>query len=407
MSDFIPSKVEERDHRKVGAKLNLYTLSDDIGKGLVLWLPQGVVLRQKIEEIWRQLHYLFGYQFCYSPHIAKMNLWKSTCQADFHAENLFPPMTVNGTTYLVKAANCPMHILVYKNLVKNYSELPLRIAEPSTIYRNEYSGNVQGLFRVRSVTQDDAHIFCGIEDVKREVENIINLIYKFFEIFGFKNFEFYVGMRDERSIGKDNVWATAWELLISSLEGKVKYELIPGKATFYAPRVGVRVVDRHGRRWPLPDIQIDLQMPRLCNLSYMNKGGLQTQPIIIHRTLLGSMERFIGILLEHYNEGLPVFLSPVQVALIAVNDNYFFYVDQLEYTLRKEKIRTRSYKKQTNIGKNIKEARIDGVPYIAVVGKNYENAHYIEVKGPNQEDMGIIHYKKLIEILHEHEPKIT
>lgn len=370
------NKLEEaakRDHRKLGRELDLFSIHEGVGAGLVLWHPAGGRLRVLIEDYWRKLHYEGGYEIVFTPHIGRAQLWERSGHLDFYKDGMYPPMDIEGQDYYVKPMNCPFHIMIYKSQIRSYRDLPLRWAELGTVYRYERSGTLRGLMRVRGFTQDDAHIFCAPEQVEDEIRRVLEFSLNVLGGLGFAEFKFELSVRDpgtpEKYAGDDVMWEQAESSLVAALEGRsLPYERIEGEAVFYGPKIDIKIKDALGRMWQCTTIQFDFNLPERFDMAYIGEDGKEHWPYMIHRTLLGSMERFLGILVEHYGGAFPVWLAPVQVKVIPIADRHLEYAQQVCTELRNEGLRVEVDDRKERMNLKIREAQVAKVPYMLIAG---------------------------------------
>lgn len=364
-------EAKKRDHRKVGKELDLFSIQEETGAGLVLWHPKGSRIRRVIEDFWRDQHERYDYELLYTPHIAKIDLWKTSGHLEFYNENMYPRMEVENTEFQIKPMNCPFHIMIYKTGIRSYRDLPLRWAEIGTVYRYERSGVLHGLLRVRGFSQDDAHIFCRPDQMEEEVLGVLDLTILFLRTFGFDEYEVYLSTRPEKFVGRVEVWDRATEALRTALDKKgLKYEVDEGGGAFYGPKIDLKIKDVLGRAWQCSTVQVDFNLPERFDMSYVGEDNARHQPIMIHRAIFGSMERFFGVLIEHYGGAFPLWLSPVQVRIATVGDEQAQYAEQLYKTLRARKIRVESDTRNEKLGLKVREAQLEKVPYLLVIGKN-------------------------------------
>jgi len=369
------TEAEKRDHRLLGQKLDLFHFDEEFGLGLPLWHPKGALLRRIIEDYCLDECLQNGYELLRTPHIARLDLWKKSGHWDFYRENMYSPMTVEDEKYVVKPMNCPGHILIYNHQPRSYRDLPLRFAELGTVYRFEKSGVLHGLIRVRGFTQDDAHIFCTPEQLAEEITACVKLGLKILKIFGFQEYDIYLSTRPKKYIGTLKNWGKATAALKYALEKvKLKYQIDPGEGVFYGPKIDLKIKDSLGRPWQCTTIQVDFNLPEKFNLVYINQKGKKQQPIMIHRALLGSIERFVGVLLEHFAGSLPLWLSPVQTEIINVGASHRKYAQEIHSQLLANNIRAELSDENLTVSKRIREAELQKIPYILVVGdKEMEN----------------------------------
>jgi threonyl-tRNA synthetase len=364
-------EAKKRDHRKVGRELDLFSIQEETGAGLVLWHPKGSRIRRVIEDFWRAEHERYDYELLYTPHIAKIDLWKTSGHLEFYSENMYPRMEVENTEFQIKPMNCPFHIMIYKTGIRSYRDLPLRWAEIGTVYRYERSGVLHGLMRVRGFSQDDAHIFCRPDQMEDEVLGVLDLTILFLKTFGFDDYEVFLSTRPEKFVGRVEGWDGATEALRSALDKKgLKYEVDEGGGAFYGPKIDLKIKDVLGRAWQCSTVQVDFNLPERFDMSYVGEDNARHQPIMIHRAIFGSMERFFGVLIEHYGGAFPLWLSPVQVRIATVSDEQASYADEIYSTLRARKIRVENDNRNEKLGLKVREAQLAKVPYLLVVGKN-------------------------------------
>ncbi len=391
LEDYLARLAEagKRDHRKLGKELDLFSLHDEAGPGLVHWHPKGALVRQIIEDFWKEEHRKRGYDIVYTPHIAKVDLWKTSGHWDFYRENLYSPMDIEGQEYIIKPMNCLGHILIYKTQLRSYRSLPLRYAELGTVYRYERSGVLHGLARVRGFTQDDAHIFCRPDQLEAEVTEVVQLARFMMHTFGFGNYELLLSTRPEKYAGTIQVWEEATECLRKVLEGlKLDYTIDPGEGVFYGPKIDIKLRDALGRLWQGPTIQVDFNLPQRFGVNYIGDDGSEHQVIMVHRTVLGSMERFMACLIEHYAGAFPVWLSPVQVVIISIADRHLDYAHQLAIELRNNGIRVQVDERSERMNLKIREAQLGKVPYMLVIGDKELAASTVSPRLRNGEDLG-------------------
>ena len=391
LEDYLARLAEagKRDHRKLGKELDLFSLHDEAGPGLVHWHPKGVLVRQIIEDFWKEEHRKRGYDIVCTPHIAKVNLWKTSGHWDFYRENLYSPMDVEGQEYIIKPMNCLGHILIYKTQLRSYRSLPLRYAELGTVYRYERSGVLHGLARVRGFTQDDAHIFCRPDQLEAEIVGVVQLARFMMDTFGFYDYELLLSTRPEKYAGTIQAWEEATESLRKVLEDlKLDYRIDPGEGVFYGPKIDIKLRDALGRLWQGPTIQVDFNLPQRFDVNYVGDDGLEHRVIMVHRTVLGSMERFMACLIEHYAGAFPVWLSPVQAVVIPVADRHLDYAHQLAVELRGESIRVQVDDRSERMNLKIREAQLGKVPYMIVVGNRELATSAVSLRLRSAEDLG-------------------
>ncbi|HYA26544.1 MAG TPA: threonine--tRNA ligase [Thermodesulfovibrionales bacterium] len=382
-------EVKKRDHRKLGRELDLFSINDEIGAGLILWHPNGALIRKTIEDFWRNEHLKADYSLLYTPHIAKLDLWNRSGHLDFYRENMYSPMEIEGVDYEIKPMNCPFHISIYKSSLKSYRELPVRYAELGTVYRYERSGTLHGLLRVRGFTQDDAHIFCREDQIEDEILNILDFTLFILKTFGFDSYDVYLSTRPEGYVGNLENWDRATNALIQAMEKKgLTYEIDPGAGVFYGPKIDIKVKDSLGRAWQCSTIQVDFNNPERFDVGFRGSDGKEHRPIMIHRALMGSLERFFGILVEHYAGAFPVWLSPVQVAVLTIAERHANHASAVAERLKSEGIRTVLNIDNEKIGHKIREATIRKIPYLGIIGDREVAETRISVRKRSGEDLG-------------------
>ena len=377
-------KLEEagrRDHRKLGKELDLFSIHEESGPGLVCWHPQGATIRRIIEDFWKDEHIKRGYDILYTPHIAKLGLWKTSGHWEFYRDNMYSPMQIDEEEYVIKPMNCVYHILIYKTKLRSYRELPLRWAELGTVYRYERSGVLHGLSRVRGFTQDDAHIFCRFEQLEDEVADVLDLALFMVDTFGFDKYKILLSTRPEKFAGTIDMWQKATDTLSKALERKIcAYEIDPGEGVFYGPKIDIKFEDAIGRAWQGPTIQIDFNLPQRFDVTYIGEDGKEQPIAMVHRTVLGSMERFLASLIEHYGGAFPVWLAPVQAAIIPVADRHLDYAYKLESELKKDNIRIEVDCQQGTVNNKIRHAQSRKIPYMLIVGDKEMTAGDVSVR---------------------------
>ncbi len=374
-------EAKKRDHRKLGKELELFTVKEDIGAGLILWQPKGAQLRRLVEDYWKDEHYRHDYDLLYTPHIARQDLWKTSGHLDFYNENMYAPMDIDGIAYQLKPMNCPFHIGVYNNRKRSYRELPIRWCELGTVYRYERAGALHGLLRVRGFTQDDAHIFCRPDQLEDEIFNILELNLLILKTFGFDQYDIYLSTRPEKYVGSDENWDLATESLKLALEKKgLNFEIDPGEGVFYGPKIDIKIKDQLGRSWQCSTIQVDFNLPERFHLSYIGKDNSEHQPIMIHRALMGSLERFIGVLIEHYAGVFPLWFAPVQARILNITDDQFEYCEKIFKLLRQGGIRIEKDLRNEKLSYKIREAQVNKIPYMLIIGEKEKENGTITVR---------------------------
>lgn len=393
-------EAKKRDHRKLGKELDLFSISEQVGGGLVLWHPKGAFVRNVFETYWREEHYKNGYDLLYTPHIGKSQLWETSGHLSFYKDAMYAPMDIDGNDYYVKPMNCPFHIEIYQSKLRSYKELPLRWAELGTVYRYEKSGVLHGLLRVRGFTQDDAHIICTPEQIESEILNVLKFSLNIWNAFGFTNIKAYLATRPEKAVGEPE----KWEKALVSLEKAVRAlglecEVDEGGGAFYGPKIDLKIKDAIGREWQMSTIQFDFNLPERFGMTYIGEDGQKHQPFMVHRALLGSIERFFGILVEHYSGAFPMWLAPEQVRILPITDNHHAYAKELAQELRIMNFRVEVDDRSETIGAKIKNARNERVPYIAVVGDKEVAERSLSVRSRREGELGPIAFDKLKEKL--------
>ncbi|MDA8215913.1 MAG: threonine--tRNA ligase, partial [Nitrospiraceae bacterium] len=395
-------EVKKRDHRKLGRELDLFSLSDDIGPGLILWHPNGAIIRKTIEDFWRDEHLKADYKILYTPHIAKLNLWQRSGHWDFYRDNMYSPMEIDEVSYELKPMNCPFHIDVYKSALRSYRELPIRYAELGTVYRYEKSGVLHGLLRVRGFTQDDAHIFCREDQIEHEILNILDFTLFILRTFGFDSYDIYLSTRPEKYVGALENWEKATNALKQALERKgLGYQIDPGEGVFYGPKIDIKIKDSLNRSWQCSTIQVDFNLPERFNVTYRGSDGKEHRPIMIHRALMGSLERFFGILIEHYAGVFPLWLSPVQVSVLTIAERHDDYAKEIYKILRESGIRVEIVLENEKIGYKIREATVRKIPYLVIIGDKEVSEGKITVRKRNGENIGPFTIDEFIGIITE------
>jgi threonyl-tRNA synthetase len=374
-------EAKKRDHRKLGKELGLFTINDQVGPGLILWQPKGALLRRLIEDYWKEEHYKHDYELLYTPHIAKLDLWKTSGHLDFYSENMYSPMAIDEVQYQLKPMNCPFHISIYKSEMRSYREFPVRWCELGTVYRYERTGVLHGLLRVRGFTQDDAHIFCRPDQLEDEIFNILDLNLKILETFGFDQYDIYLSTRPDKYVGSEEHWQKATDALEQALEKRgLAYQVDPGEGVFYGPKIDIKIKDVLGRSWQCSTIQVDFNLPERFEVSYIGEDGKEHQPIMIHRALMGSLERFIGVLIENYAGAFPLWLAPVQARIMNITDAQNEYCSKVYQELRQSGIRIEKDLRNEKLNYKIREAQLAKIPYMLVVGDREAESGTVTVR---------------------------
>jgi len=395
-------EIKHRDHRQLGRELDLYSTNDDIGAGLILWHPRGAIIRKIIEDFWTEEHQKTGYQILYTPHIAKLGVWEKTGHLSFYIENMYSPMEIEGQEYEIKPMNCPFHIAIYKSHLRSYRDLPLRFAELGTVYRYERSGVLHGLLRVRGFTQDDAHIFCREDQIEDEVLRVLDFTLFILKTFGFNDYNIYLSTRPEKYVGTLKGWERATDALKGALQHKgLGYSIDPGEGVFYGPKIDIKVKDCLGRPWQCSTIQVDFNIPERLDVSYRGADNKDYRPIMIHRALMGSLERFFGILIEHYAGAFPLWLSPTQVSILTISEGHIEYARSIMETLVREGLRVDMDTRNEKLSYKVREATLLKTPYLCIIGDKEMAGRTVNVRKRGGETLGEMSLVKLKTILKE------
>ena len=391
-----------RDHRRLGRELGLYSIEDEVGAGLVLWHPKGGRLRTIIEDHWRREHLRGGYEIVYTPHIGRAQLWETSGHLDFYRDSMYAPMEIDKLAYYAKPMNCPFHILIFGSSVRSYRNLPLRLAELGTVYRYERPGVLHGLMRVRGFTQDDAHIFCRPDQVEGEIEAVLRFTFAMLRTFGFQEFELYLATRPEKFVGEPAHWEQATESLRRAADAcGTPYHLDEGGGAFYGPKLDVKIKDALGREWQCATVQFDFNEPERFDLSFVGADGKEHRPFMVHRALLGSLERFLGVLIEHYGGAFPAWLAPVQAVVIPIADRHAPYARQVCERLRAADCRAELDDRSERMNARIRDAQLQKVPYMLVVGDREEAAGRVAVRSREEGDLGSWEVERFLETLQQ------
>ena len=399
--DFL-EEVKKRDHRKLGRELDLFSMNDEIGAGLILWHPGGAMIRKVIEDFWRDEHIKADYKILYTPHIAKLNLWQKSGHLEFYKENMYSPMDIEGTAYELKPMNCPFHISIYKSALRSYRELPIRYAELGTVYRYERSGVLHGLLRVRGFTKDDAHILCREDQIEEEILNILDFTLFILRTFGFDSYDVYLSTRPEKYVGTLEGWERATGALKQALEIKgLTYAIDAGEGVFYGPKIDIKIKDSLNRSWQCSTIQVDFNNPERFDMVYRGADGREHRPIMIHRALMGSLERFFGVLIEHYAGIFPLWLSPVQISVLTIAERHGDYAAKIYKKMKESGIRAELNLENEKIGYKIREATVRKIPYLAIIGDKEVAEKNITVRKRSGENIGPFTADEFISIMTE------
>ncbi|MBI5695685.1 MAG: threonine--tRNA ligase [Nitrospirae bacterium] len=382
-------EIKRRDHRKLGRELELFSHEDSTGAGLILWHPKGAIIRRTIEDFWKAEHVKGGYELVYTPHIAKLDLWKQSGHWDFYRDSMYAPMEIDEVQYELKPMNCPFHIAIYKTKKRSYRELPIRWAELGTVYRYERSGALHGLMRVRGFTQDDAHIFCRPDQIEGEIFRVLDFTLFVLKTFGFTEYDIYLSTQPEKSVGTQANWDIATGALKSALEKRgLAYTVDPGEGVFYGPKIDIKIKDVLGRSWQCTTVQVDFNLPERFGVEYTGEDGAAHQPIMVHRALMGSLERFFGVLVEHYAGIFPVWLAPVQAMICTITERQADYALKVAADMRAAGMRVEADIRNDKIGYKIREATLQKVPYILVVGDKEVESGAVAVRMRDGKDLG-------------------
>jgi threonyl-tRNA synthetase len=387
-----------RDHRKLGRELDLFSLQEDVGPGLIHWHPKGARIRSVIEDYWRKEHFQGGYEMLYTPHIGRAGLWETSGHLDFYRESMYASMEIDDQAYFVKPMNCPFHIKIYQSHKRSYRELPLRWAELGTVYRYEKAGVLHGLLRVRGFTQDDAHIFCTTEQVESEIATAVQFAINMWHTFGFDQITAYLATRPEKAVGDQARWEQATASLESALQAAgIPYETDVGGGAFYGPKIDLKVKDAIGREWQMSTVQFDFNLPERFQLSYIGEDGQEHQPYMIHRALLGSIERFFGIMVEHYAGAFPVWMAPEQVRVLPLTEKQLDYALAVGEQLRQADLRVSVDERAEKIGAKIRNGQLEKIPYMVIVGPKEAEERTVSVRARPLGDIGAVSLDSFIQ----------
>jgi threonyl-tRNA synthetase len=396
-------EAKKRDHRKLGRELDLFSLHEEAGAGLVYWHPKGAVLRGLIEDFLKTENRRRGYEFVTIPHIAKIDLWNTSGHTNYYRENMYF-MKIDEQDYVVKPMNCPGHILIFKRKTRSYRDLPIRYFELGTVYRYEKSGVLHGLLRVRGFTQDDAHIFCREDQLEAEIIDIIDFISFVMKVFGFE-FKVNLSTRPEKFAGTPENWERATAVLEKSLQDRnLPFEIDPGAGVFYGPKIDIKLKDSLGREWQGPTVQVDFNLPQRFDLTYIDENGQEKIPVMVHRAILGSLERFIGALIENYGGAFPVWLAPVQVVVLPISEKYLDYAKKIAAELKENEVRVEIDLRGEKIGAKIRDAQMQKIPYMLIVGEKEQTAGTVAIRERSKGDLGA---KPLQDFLFDLKPEMS
>ncbi len=393
--------VEKRDHRKLGKELDLFSLHEEAGPGLVYWHPRGARVRQVIEQFWREEHYKNGYEMVYTPHVGKSWLWETSGHLGFYKDGMYPPMEMDNTDYYVKPMNCPFHIMIYQNSKRSYRDLPCRWAELGTVYRYEKAGSLHGLMRVRGFTQDDAHLFVTPDQMDDEIMEVLRFSLHMLHSFGFNDIHAYISTKPEKSVGEVEKWNAATEALKKAVEKEgLQYDIDEGGGAFYGPKIDLKIKDAIGREWQLSTVQFDFNLPERFGMTFVDKDGVEKRPYMIHRALLGSIERFFGVLIEHYAGAFPPWLSPDQIAIIPVGEMAYDYAKEVEKALKAEGFRVATDLSDDRMNAKIRKAQKLKTPYMLILGEKERDGKLVSVRYRNGKQDNFLKLDDFISSVH-------
>ncbi len=393
--------VEKRDHRKLGKELDLFSLHEEAGPGLVYWHPRGARIRQIIEQFWREEHYKNGYEMVYTPHVGKSWLWETSGHLGFYKDGMYPPMEMDNTDYYVKPMNCPFHIMIYQSKKRSYRDLPFRWAELGTVYRYEKAGSLHGLLRVRGFTQDDAHLFVTPEQMDSEIMEVLRFSLYMLKSFGFNDIHAYISTKPEKSVGEKEKWDAATEALKKAVEKEgLEYDIDEGGGAFYGPKIDLKIKDAIGREWQLSTVQFDFNLPERFGMTFVDSDGVEKRPYMIHRALLGSIERFFGVLIENYAGAFPPWLSPDQIAIIPVGDMAYDYAKSVEEKLRKEGFRVTLNLSDDRMNQKIRKAQNLKTPYMLILGEKEMEGNLVSIRYRNGKQSNFVSIDDFIKEVH-------
>ena len=391
-------EAKKRDHRLLGRDLDLFSIHEETGPGLIIWHPKGSRIRGIVEDFWRDEHRKRGYDLIYTPHIGRSTLWETSGHLGFYKENMYAAMEMDGQESYLKPMNCPFHIMYYQNDIRSYRDLPMRIGELGSVYRYERGGVVQGLLRVRGMTQDDAHIFCRPDQVEDEVNSVLDLTFFLLQSFGFSQYDVMLSTKPDKAVGEDTRWEFATESLRNTLVNRgIKYGIDEGGGAFYGPKIDIHIQDAIGRQWQITTVQFDFNLPERFGLKYIGDDGQEHQPYMVHRALLGTMERFMGVLIEHYAGAFPVWLAPVQAELIPIAERHVSYAKEIETTLLNANIRSHTSDNNDRMNAKIRYAQLQKIPYMLVIGDREQESNTVSARLRSGEDLGTLAINELIE----------
>lgn len=392
-------EAKKRDHRKIGKKLDLFHIDSEVGPGLILWHPKGARILQEIKEYWLKTHTEQGYELVQSPHVGRANLWQTSGHLDFYQEGMFNSMKIEEDEYFIKPMNCPFHIKIYNSDIRSYRDLPVKYAELGTVYRYEKSGVLHGLMRVRGFTQDDAHIICRPEQLNQEIKKLLEFTFDFLDVFGFKDIDVFISTRsEEKFVGSEKMWDEATDALKNSLDDlNIEYEIDEGEATFYGPKIDMKIRDSLNRSWQCTTIQFDFNLAERFDMTYVDSDGEHKRPYMIHRAIMGSLERFLGVLIEHTKGNFPTWLAPVQVAVLPISDTQIDEARKVHQELQKEGIRSQLNTDSEPVSAKIRKAETDKIPYMFIIGDREIENNTVSVREHLEGDIGTFKRSDIID----------
>ena len=382
-------EAKKRDHRTLGRDLDLFSVHEDVGAGLIIWHPMGARVRNLFEDFWKAEHYKRGYELVYTPNIGRANLWETSGHLDFFQENMFSPSLNDDQEYYLKPMNCPFHIMYYRSALRSYRDLPMRVGELGTVYRYERGGTLHGMLRVRGFTQDDAHIFCRPDQVEEEIDGVLDLTFDLLSAFGFDKYTVNVSTRPDKAVGSDEQWKLAENSLKNTLHARgLKFEIEEGGGAFYGPKIDINIQDALGRYWQCTTVQFDFNLPDRFGISYIGEDGSSHQPYMVHRAIFGSLERFMGILIEHYGGAFPAWLAPIQAKIIPIADRHITYAETVKEKLLESNIRSEIDGRSERMNAKIRDAQLMKIPFMLIVGDREIADNKVGVRLRNGEDLG-------------------
>ena len=391
-------EARRRDHRVVGRDLDLFSVHEETGPGLIIWHPKGARVRGLVEDLWKREHYKWGYDLVYTPHIGRSTLWETSGHLENFKENMFAAMDMEGQDYYLKPMNCPFHIMYYRNSLRSYRDLPMRIGELGSVYRYERGGTLHGMLRVRGMTQDDAHIFCRPDQIEDEVNGVLDLTFHLLDKFDFTDYSVMLSTRPDKAVGSEEEWEVATSSLRSTLEGRgMSYQVEEGGGAFYGPKIDIHIEDAIGRLWQCTTVQFDFNLPRRFGITYIGADGAEHQPYMVHRALFGSMERFMGVLIEHYGGAFPTWLAPVQATIIPIADRHHEYAEGVRARLLEAGLRAETDLRNERMGFKIRDAQMQKSPYMLIVGDREIDANAVGVRLRSGEDLGAVGVGELVD----------